>query len=311
MNNVLITGGAGYIGSVMVARFLEQGYSVTVVDNLKLNQNSLYGLCYHPKFKFFNKDARDKQIMTDLIKDIDYIIPLAGLVGAPLCEADPRYAQEINVDAVNMLVKLKSNDQRILFPNTNSGYGVGDNDFCTEESPLKPISVYGKTKVEAEKIVLDSQNSITFRLATVFGPSARMRTDLLVNNFTYKAYSEQLLVLFEENFRRNYIHVEDVSTAFLHGINNFEDMKNQAYNLGLSSANLTKKQLALKIKEHIPELEIISSEFGTDPDKRDYIVSNEKLENTGWQPTQTIDDGIIQLLKMYDMFCNKEPAQGR
>jgi len=311
MKKVLITGGAGYIGSVMAARFLEKGYKVTVVDNLKLDQNSLFGLCYHPNFSFFNKDARDKDVIKDVIRDADYIIPLAGLVGAPLCEADPVYAQEINVDAIKTLIELRSTDQRILFPNTNSGYGKGDTGFCTEESPLNPISVYGKTKVEAERLILDSDNSITFRLATVFGPSPRMRTDLLVNNFTYKAYSEKVLVLFEENFRRNYIHVEDVTKAFLHGIDNFDKMKNGAYNLGLSSANLTKKQLALKIKEHIPELEIISSEFGTDPDKRDYIVSNEKLESTGWQPTQTIDDGIIQLLKMYDMYTNKEPAQGR
>jgi len=311
MKRVLITGGAGYIGSVMTARFLEEGYKVTVVDNLRLNQNSLFGFCYHPNFYFHNKDARDKRVLKDLIKDVDYIIPLAGLVGAPLCEADPKYAQEINVDAVQMLVDLKSKNQRMLFPNTNSGYGVGDQDFCTETSPLNPISVYGKTKVEAERVILDTGNSITFRLATVFGPSTRMRTDLLVNNFTYKAYSEGVLVLFEENFRRNYIHVEDVCTAFLHGIDNFDKMKDEAYNLGLSSANLTKKQLALKIKKHVPQLEIISSEFGTDPDKRDYIVSNEKLENTNWKPTQTIDDGIIQLLKMYDMFTNKEPAQGR
>ena len=301
MKNVLITGGAGYIGSVMTSRLLDLGFNVTVLDNLKFNQNSLHGVCSHPNFKFIRGDVREYHTISTAITDADYIIPLAAAVGAPLCDADPRYAKEVNVGSIKTLLDVKSKDQRILYPNTNSGYGIGDEDYCTEDSPLNPVSLYGTTKVEAEKMILDTGNCITFRLATVFGPSARMRTDLLVNNFTYKALKERVLVLFEQNFRRNYIHIQDVVNAFIHGMSSFETMKGNAYNLGLSSANLTKKQLALKIKEHIPVLEIMSSEFGQDPDKRDYIVSNNKLEKTGWSPTQSIDDGIRQLLTIYKM----------
>jgi len=305
--NTLITGGAGYIGTVLAARLLQLGHKVTILDNLKFNQTSLHGLCYHPNFKFILGDVRDNNTLTNAVKDADYIIPLAASVGAPACAADPQYAKEVNLESIKTLVKIASTSQRIIYPNTNSGYGIGKPvDFCTEESPLTPLSLYGITKVEAEEVVLSSENSVAFRLATVFGPSARMRIDLLVNNFTYKAVNDRVLVLFEENFRRNYIHIQDVAGAFIHSMDNFDLMKGEVFNLGLSSANLTKKQLALKIKEHVPGVEIISSEFGKDPDKRDYIVSNEKLENTGWEPTQTIDDGISQLLTIYKMVPSPE-----
>jgi len=302
MKNVLITGGAGYIGSVLAPHLLELGYNVTVLDNIRYNQNSLFGICYHPQFKFINGDVRDTDLLSHAVNHADIIIPLAASVGAPECSADPIYAQQVNVDAMKTLAGLVRDDQKVLYPNTNSGYGIGEKtDFCTEESPLNPISLYGRTKVESEKILLSETNAISFRLATVFGPSSKMRVDLLVNNFTYKAINDGVLVLFEQNFRRNYIHVLDVAKGFLHGIENFDSMKGQAYNMGLSSANLTKRQLAEKIKEHIPKMEIISADFSQDPDKRDYIVSNEKLESTGWKPTQTLDDGIDQLIKLYTM----------
>lgn len=302
MKKVLVTGGAGYIGSVLVPYLLELGYSVTVLDNLRYGQSSLFGCCYHPNFNFINGDVRNENIVRSALDCVNIVIPLAASVGAATCSADPIYAQQVNVDSIKLLASLVNDDQIVLYPNTNSGYGIGEqSDFCTEESLLNPISLYGISKVESEKILLSETNAISFRLATVFGPSAKMRIDLLVNNFTYKAVNDGVLVLFEQNFRRNYIHVLDVAKAFVHGINNFDSMKNQVYNMGLSSANLTKRQLAEKIKEYIPNLEIISANYSQDPDKRDYIVSNKKLESTGWTPTQSLDDGIRQLIKMYSM----------
>lgn len=302
MKKVLVTGGAGYIGSVLVPHLLELGYDVTVLDNLRYGQSSLFGCCYHPRFNFVNGDVRNKEVVSSVVAKADIIIPLAASVGAATCSSDPIYAQQVNVDSIKLLSSLVSKDQQILYPNTNSGYGIGEQtDFCTEESPLRPISLYGISKVESENILLSETNAISFRLATVFGPSSKMRIDLLVNNFTYKSINDGVLVLFEQNFRRNYIHVLDVAKAFVHGIENFDLMKGQVYNMGLSSANLTKRQLAEKIKEYVPNLEIISANYSQDPDKRDYIVSNEKLESTGWKPTQSLDDGIKQLIKMYSM----------
>jgi len=299
---VLITGGAGYIGSVLAVYLLRKNYHVTVIDNLYYNQDSLLTACQYPKFDFINGNARDEVLIKDILPSFDFIIPLACLVGAPLCEKNKELAISTNYGAIKLIDKFRTNNQGIIYPTTNSGYGIGEKDnYCTEESQLKPISLYGKTKVDAERLLLDTGNAITLRLATVFGTSQRMRMDLLVNDFVYRALNDRVLVLFEEHFRRNYIHIQDVAMTFSHCIDNYEKMKNEPYNVGLSNANLTKRELAEKIKEHIPKLVIISSEIGEDPDKRDYIVSNEKLEKTGWKPMKNLDDGIIELIKCYNM----------
>jgi len=297
---VLITGGAGYLGSVLAQRLLNNKFEVTVIDSLVYRQNSVLHLCHEKKFNFIKGDVRDENLVKSIISDFDVIIPLAAIVGAPACSKDISLAKEVNVNAVKLLLKHRSMSQMIVFPNTNSGYGVGEaSEYCHEGSPLNPISAYGKTKVEAENAVLDAGNSITLRLATVFGMSARMRLDLLVNDFTYQAMMSGVLVLFEEHFRRNYIHIQDVAKTFEYCIVNFDLLKNEPYNVGLSSANLTKRQLAEEIKQFFPKMTIISSEIGEDPDKRDYIVSNEKLESTGWIPDYSLNDGISELIKGY------------
>ena len=227
-------------------------------------------------------------------------MPLAAIVGAPACERVSETAVEINLKQIEAISKLQGMDQRLIFPVTNSGYGIGDGEKeCDESSPLRPISLYGRTKVEAEAILLEKQNAVTFRLATVFGVAPRMRLDLLVNDFVYRAHSDRYVVLFESHFRRNYIHIRDVAGAFIHGINHYDSMKGNAYNVGLTSANLSKLDLCLRIKEHVPDFQIVENEFATDPDKRDYIVSNAKLEATGWRPQYTLDDGIAELLRAY------------
>jgi nucleoside-diphosphate-sugar epimerase len=297
---IIVTGGAGYIGSVLVPVLLEKGYSVTVVDTLMYDQHPLLECCVRSEFDFIKADICDFGIMKELLPKFDVIIPLAAIVGAPACKLRPTVARMINYEAPMNMFKMISASQRVLFPTTNSGYGVGEkNKFCTEETPLRPISDYGKHKVEIEKALLDKGNSISFRLATVFGASPRMRMDLLVNDFTYRAYKDRYLVLFEEHFRRNYIHIRDVANAFLFGIDRFDSMKGQPYNVGLSSANLTKRELCEKIKQYVPEILIVSAAVGEDPDKRDYLVSNEKFEKLGWQPKFTLDDGIQELLKAY------------
>ena len=299
---ILITGGAGYIGSVLTLYLLRKNYHVTVIDNLFYGQDSLLSVCNYPQFNFINGDARDEVLIKENLSSFDIIIPLACLVGAPLCEKNKELAISTNYEAIKLIDQLRSNDQYIIYPTTNSGYGIVDKDnYCTEETPLNPISLYGRTKVDAEKLLLDAGNAITLRLATVFGASQRMRMDLLVNDFVYRALKDRVLVLFEGHFRRNYIHIQDVAMTFAHCIDNYEEMKNEPYNVGLSNANLTKRELAEKIKDHIPELVIISSEIGEDPDKRDYIVSNEKLERTGWEQKKNLDDGIIELIKCYSM----------
>ncbi len=303
--HILVTGGAGYLGSIMVPEFLTAGYRVTVLDSFMFKQNPLAHVCADPNFDVVRGDARDEKLIKGLIKDADVVVPLAALVGAPLCKNDEIGTVTINRDAVVMLTKLLSPSQRILMPITNSGYGIGEKGkFCTEETPLRPISLYGRTKVEAEAAALSRGNAISFRLATVFGMAPRMRMDLLVNDFVYRAVMDSAVVLFEGDFKRNYIHIRDVARAFLHGLDNFESMKNQAYNVGLSDANLSKRELCQKIKEHVPEFVFMDAPIGEDPDKRDYIVSNEKIEKTGFKPAYSLDDGIGELIKGYRMIRN-------
>ncbi|MCX5703415.1 MAG: NAD-dependent epimerase/dehydratase, partial [Candidatus Omnitrophica bacterium] len=269
--NVLVTGGAGYIGSVLVPELLGSGYAVTVLDNFMYRQNSLLECAAFENFDVVRGDARDENTLKEVLPKVDYIIPLAALVGAPLCNRDKIGAVTINRDAVVSIAKLASKEQRIIIPTTNSGYGIGQKGvYCTEESPLNPITLYGKLKMEAEKIVLDRGNSISFRLATVFGMSPRMRIDLLVNNFTYRAVRDKFVVVFEGHFKRNYVHVRDVARAFTHAMDNFAKMKNEAYNVGLSETNISKLELCAKIKEQISDFVYLESPIGEDPDKRNY-----------------------------------------
>lgn len=299
---VLVTGGAGYIGSILVPALLAKGYEVTVYDSLMYRQASLLECCANPGFEFVRGDICDANLLRSLIPKFDVIIPLAAIVGAPACKANPAVTRLVNNEAQRRIVESVSSSQRVVFPTTNSGYGIGEKDnFCTEETLLRPISEYGKDKVEIEKAWLDKGNAVTFRLATVFGISPRMRLDLLVNDFTYRAYRDRSIVLFEEHFRRNYIHIRDVARAFLFGLENHDRMKGQAYNIGLSSANLTKRELCEKIREYVPGFTIISAPIGEDPDKRDYIVSNAKIEALGWRPEHTLDTGIRELLKGFPL----------
>lgn len=303
--SVLVTGGAGYLGSIMVPELLNAGYRVTVLDNFMFKQSPLNHLCANPDFDVYRGDARDEAVLKPLVKDADYVIPLAALVGAPLCNIDQPGAIGTNRDAVVTLTRILSKDQRILMPITNSGYGIGEKDkFCTEESPLRPISLYGRTKVEAEQAALGRGNAISFRLATVFGMAPRLRLDLLVNDFVYRAVFDRAVVLFEPHFKRNYIHVRDVARAFLHGMSNFEAMRDQAYNVGLSDANLSKLELCERIRQHLPAFVFPEAAVGEDPDKRDYIVSNAKIEATGFQPNFGLDAGIQELIKGYRMIRN-------
>lgn len=299
---ILVTGGAGYLGSILVPELLGLGHRVTVLDNFMYGQDSLNQVCAEPGFSVVRGDARDAKLIGDLIKDVDIVIPLAALVGAPLCDNDQIGAVSVNRDAVITLTRLMSRDQALLMPITNSGYGIGgENGMCTEDSPLRPISLYGRTKVEAEAAALESGNAISFRLATVFGMAPRMRIDLLVNDFVYRAVHDRTVVLFESHFRRNFIHVRDVARAFIHGIENFESMKGEAYNVGLSEANLSKLKLCERIRAHLPDFVFLEAPIGEDPDKRDYIVSNEKIEGTGFGPLHSLDDGIQELVKGFAM----------
>lgn len=301
-SNVLVTGGAGYLGSIMVPALLEKGFNVTVLDNLLFGQAPLLHCCAYEGFDFIKGDICDLDLIDHLVPRFDIIIPLAAIVGAPACKINPTLTRLVNHDAYMHLIKAVSPSQMVIFPTTNSGYGIGEQDaYCTEESPLRPLSDYGKTKVAIEKALLDKGNSVTFRLATVFGMAPRMRMDLLVNDFTYRAFKDGSIILFEDHFRRNYIHVRDVTSAFLFGIDNYDKMKGQPFNVGLSSANLTKRQLAEKVKEYFPNFYIHSAPIGEDPDKRDYLVSNEKIESLGWKPRFDLDMGIQELRKGYKM----------
>ena len=285
---------------------LERGCAVTVVDNFMYGQDSLAAVCYHPDFSIVRGDVRSMETMRPLVKDADVIIPLAALVGAPLCDRDPLAATSTNKQAIVDMLPLLGRDQRVILPITNSGYGVGEaGKFCTEETPIRPVSLYGRDKVEVEKTLLDRHPAaISLRLATVFGMSPRMRLDLLVNDFTYRAYTDRFIVLFESHFKRNFIHVRDVARAFLHAIDRFDGMKGQIYNVGLSDANLSKLELCQQIQTHLPGFMIHESNIGKDPDKRDYIVSNEKIERTGYKPAFSLDDGIRELIKGFAMIRN-------
>ena len=302
MTQVLVTGGAGYLGSVLVPFLLEKGYEVVVLDNFMYNQASLLDCCYNKKLTIIRGDARDEKLVKGLIRGADVILPLACLTGAPLCDKDPIGARSVNLDAVKLILKLKAKSQQIIFPTTNSGYGIGRKGvFCNEKTPLKPISLYGQLKVEAEMQVLHSGNSITLRLATVFGASPRMRIDLLVNDFVYRAVTDRAVVLFEGHFKRNYIHIRDVARAFVFCLEHFDQMKGEAYNIGLSDCNISKVELCQAIKKQVPGFYYTEAQIGNDPDKRDYVVSNEKIEKAGFKPFFSLHDGISELIKTFQV----------
>lgn len=305
--NIFVTGGAGYLGSIMVPDLLAAGHKVTVLDNFMFGQHSLGHVCHHPNFNVVRGDIRIESDVLPLMKKADIIIPLAALVGAPICSKDPVAATSTNHDAIFMMLKHLGKDQTVLMPTTNSAYGTGDkNNFCTEESPLRPISQYAKEKVEIEQSLMQHQNSVSFRLATVFGMAPRMRIDLLVNDFTYRAVYDRFVVLFESHFKRNYLHVRDVSRVFQHAINNHGRMKGEIYNVGLSDANVSKRELCEAIRKQIPDFVFPEAPVGKDPDQRDYIVSNAKIENTGFKTAFSLEAGIQDLIKGYTMIRNTE-----
>lgn len=308
---ILITGGAGYLGSVIVGKLLNAGDEVVVLDKLLFNQTSLLQYTSNPNFKFIYGDVRNESLLEKLCKEADAIIPLAAIVGFPACAADPQLAKEINFNQIVNIVRF-SKGKKILYPNTNSGYGIAEGQTeCTEESPLTPISVYGQTKCDAENFLRTSTDAITFRLATVFGVSPRMRTDLLVNDFTYKAITDKYIVVFERNFKRNFIHVEDVASAFLFMLYGYEFYKGEVFNVGLSSANLSKQELLEKIQSHVSDFAVSYNDYYEDPDKRDYIVSNAKIEEAGWKPEWDLDRGIKQLIQGYQMIVPKMGSEFR
>jgi nucleoside-diphosphate-sugar epimerase len=304
---ILVTGGSGYIGSILVPELLGRGYEVVVLDSFVHRQNSLAHVCHDKALDIVNGDVRDTEILTQLAAKADIIIPLAAIVGAPACDRDPIAAGAINRDAIVTVTKALSKDQFIAMPITNSGYGVGEpGAFCTEASPLRPISLYGRTKVEAEAAALEFGNAVSLRLATVFGMSPRMRLDLLVNDFVYRAVNDRALVLFEAHFKRNFLHVRDVAGAFLHVIDNRAEMRGRPFNVGLSDANISKRELCERIHLQLPNFSFLEAEFAEDPDKRDYIVSNARMEATGWRPRFSLDDGIGELIKGYRMLRNTQ-----
>ena len=301
---VLVTGGLGYLGSILCEHLLDAGHHVTALDNLHhgQGQQGLFHLCANPRFAFEKGDVRDEAVMKDALRSADVIIHLAAIVGASACDHDPLLAASVNFEAVRLLKRLRGAQQLVIYPNTNSGYGItSGQDACTEESPLKPISLYGLTKVDAERVLLDSPNTIALRLATVFGMSPRMRLDLLVNHFVHAAVKDGYLVIFEKDFKRNFVHVRDVADCMLHCIANADAMTGRAFNVGLDDANLSKEELARKIQRHVPKFYLHFAAIGEDPDKRNYMVSNERLRDAGFTAKRGLDDGIRELLMGYAM----------
>jgi len=301
--HILVTGGAGYLGSVLVPLLLSDGHSVTVLDNFIYHQTSLLDCCFDKKLTILYGDVRNHDLLSKLVPKADVIIPLACLTGAPICLRDPETAKAVNFAAVKTIVNFTSPQQIIVFPSTNSGYGIGQTDiYCDEDTPLLPISLYGRLKVEIESILLDKGNCVTFRFATLFGVSPRMRLDLLVNDFTYRAVTDRYIVLFEPHFKRNYLHIRDGARAFIHAIANYRQMRGRPYNVGLSDANLSKWELCEVIRRHIPDFHFVAAEIGEDPDKRNYIVSNQRIEATGFKPSVGLDQGIDELIICYHIF---------
>ena len=299
---ILVTGGAGYLGSVVVPELLNRGHAVTVLDNFMYGQTSLLDCCHRKELTVIRGDVRNESLLKNLLKNADVVIPLACLVGAPLCDKMPLEARSVNFDAIQSLLRQRSRGQRIVFPTTNSGYGIGEKgSYCTEKSPMNPVSLYGRLKVDIERAILEAGNAVTLRLATVFGASPRMRIDLLVNDFTYRAVQDGFVVLYQAHFMRNYIHIRDVARAFLHVLENFDRMKNEAYNVGLSDANLSKWQLCEEIRKQVPSFYFVEAKVGEDPDKRDYMVSNEKIQATGFSPAFSLPDGIAELVKCFQV----------
>jgi nucleoside-diphosphate-sugar epimerase len=297
---ILVTGGAGYIGSVLVPTLLAEGHSVTVIDNLSFRQTTLLDVCGHPGFGFIRGDVCDAALIRRELVKHDVVIPLAAIVGAPACDRNPSTATAVNLEAVRLLADAMSPDQLIVYPTTNSGYGIGQEGiYCDEQTPLRPISLYGRTKSEAERLLLDSGRAVTFRLATVFGASPRMRMDLLINDFVYRALTDRSIVLFDADFKRNYIHIRDVAGAFVFALGHADRMRGEAYNVGLSDANLSKRELCAEIQKHVPQLHVLEARTGSDPDQRNYIVSNAKLEALGWRPKYSLEFGIRELITAY------------
>jgi nucleoside-diphosphate-sugar epimerase len=297
---ILVTGGAGYIGSVLVPMLLAEEHSVTVLDNFMYKQTSLLDCCHNPNLIIVRGDVRDNHSLKKLVSKADAILPLACFTGAPICDRDPWTARAVNFEAIKVIAQTASSQQMLIFPSTNSGYGVGEEGIhCTEETPLRPVSLYGRLKVEIESMLLDRGDCVTFRFATLFGISPRMRLDLLVNDFTYRALTDRCLVLFEAHFKRNYLHVRDAARAFLHVLKNYQTMKSRPYNVGLSSANLSKLELCQVIKRHVPQLQVIEAALGEDPDKRNYVVSNARIEQSGYHAQIGLDDGVKELIRGY------------